>query len=83
MNGYLLSLGWEKNVAFWGTICGCGVINYLMLTWVVTGDGDGEDEDSGKMGRIPRGGGINSDSRPAFVAGNIEAPSFVYPLLAT
>ena len=22
---------------------------------------------------------VNSDSRPAFVAGNIEAPSFVYP----
>jgi hypothetical protein len=79
MNGYLLSLGWDKNVAFWGTICGFGVINYLFLTWVVTGDDDGEEEDSGKAGRIPRGGG--SDSRPAFVVGNtcIEAPSFVYP----
>ena len=81
MNGYLLRLGWDKNVAFWGTICGFGVINYLFLTWVVTGDEDCEEEDSLKAGRIPRGGGIgiNSGSRPAFVAGNIEAPSFVSP----
>ena len=36
MNGYLLSLGWEKNVAFWGTICGFGVVNYLMITKLST-----------------------------------------------
>ena len=75
MNGYLLSLGWDKNVAFWGTICGFGVINYLFLTWVVTGDEDESGDDGGskngggKAKRIPPGGG--GTSRSAFVAGKI------------
>ena len=65
MNGYLLSLGWDKNVAFWGTICGFGVINYLLLTFVVTGDDvDGGADD--EANRIPRGGG-GEDPGMAFV----------------
>ena len=64
MNGYLISIGLDKNVAFWGTIFGFGVINYLVLTWVVNGDDDGKGDDGmgknglgGKANRIPRGGG--------------------------
>ena len=69
MNGYLISIGCDKNVAFWGTICGFGVINYLLLTVVVTGDDDGCDTGSAdKANRIPRGGGGGSgDSRATFV----------------
>ena len=71
MNGYLLSLGWDKNVAFWGTICGFGVINYLLLTLVVTGDDDDGSKGGGgnnKSNRIPRGGGGGGiNSRAAFV----------------
>ena len=52
-------------MAFWGTICGFGVINYLLLTFVVTGeDDDGAAAD--KENRIPRGGG-GGDRRTAFV----------------
>lgn len=66
MNGYLISLGWDKNVAFWGTICGFGVINYLLLTLVVTGDDDGGGAD--KANRIPRGGeGCSVNPKAAFV----------------
>ena len=73
MNGYLLSLGWDKNVAFWGTICGFGVINYLLLTFVVTGeDVDGGSNGGGgdkNLNRIPRGGGGGGggDPRTEFV----------------
>lgn len=70
MNGYLISIGWDKNVAFWGTICGFGVINYLLLTLVVTGDDDvdgGGRDDGGKVNRISRRGGSGGDPRMAFV----------------
>jgi len=59
MNGYLNSIGCDKNVAFWGTIFGFGVINYFVLTWVVNGDDDGRGKNGVgvKTNRIPRGGG--------------------------
>lgn len=67
MNGYLISIGCDKNVAFWGTIFGFGVINYLVLTWVVNGDDDGKGDDGrGKANRIPRGGGESRAAIRAF-----------------
>ena len=85
MNGYLLSLGWEKNVAFWGTICGFGIINYLLLTLVVTGDdGDGSKVSNDvKVNRIPRGGGSGGDSRMAFVGNERRRRRIVEDLNST
>ena len=84
MNGYLISLGWDKNVAFWGTICGFGVINYLLLTLVVTGDDDGRDKGSAdKANRIPRGGGGGDGIMKAFFVGGSRGMRLVEDLDST
>ena len=43
-NAVLLKQGVQKDVAFWGTILGFGVINFFLLKFLISGSGAGAEE---------------------------------------
>mmetsp|Transcript_14517 Transcript_14517/g.21402 ORF Transcript_14517/g.21402 Transcript_14517/m.21402 type:complete len:120 (-) Transcript_14517:149-508(-) len=57
-NAVLLKHGVQKNIAFWGTLYSCAIINYFLLKWFSMQES--ANQDIMKDGKKVRGGSMES-----------------------
>mmetsp|Transcript_9112 Transcript_9112/g.13495 ORF Transcript_9112/g.13495 Transcript_9112/m.13495 type:complete len:297 (-) Transcript_9112:431-1321(-) len=57
LNAVLINIGVQKDIAFWGTLAGTGVLNYYLLSWLATRKNNEDDLGPSLKSSRVRGGG--------------------------